>query len=84
MKLSVEVGNVGGPEFFGGRTLFRDPLGNLFENRTAQSPMMQIVGTADGEFSFSVWSIGGPEQVPGIAILGDGRIVGVFDVTFKL
>src|ERR1700733_4480724 len=32
MELSVEVGNVWGPEFLGGRTRLRDPVGNLFEN----------------------------------------------------
>src|SRR6202035_3350462 len=53
VKLSVEVGNVGGPEFLRSRALLRDPTGNLFENRTAQAPMMKILGAADGKLSFS-------------------------------
>jgi hypothetical protein len=45
---------------------------------------MEILRTTYGEFSFSVRPIGGTEQIPGITILGDGRIVGIFDVAFEL
>ena len=46
--------------------------------------MMKILGAADGKLSFSDRTIGGPEQIPGVAVLGDGRIVGIFDVAFDL
>jgi len=74
MKLSVEVGNVWSPEFLGGRTRCRIQSG-IFRKPNRRGASDGDPETTYGEFSFSVRPIGGTEQIPGITILGDGRIV---------
>jgi hypothetical protein len=46
--------------------------------------MVQIGGAANREFTATLGSIIRAEEIPGITILDDGRIVGVLDITHKL
>src|ERR1700691_2319420 len=84
MVFAVEVRDVWSPKLFGLGTLLLDPVGNLVKHIAAEFPDVQVLRTTDGKFSLADWAVGGAEQVPGVAILGDGRIVRVLDVTFDL
>ena len=84
MEFAVEIRNVGGPEFFGGGTFFFDPVGNFVEDGAATVPEVEILRTTDRKFTVANGAVGGAEEIPGVAILGDGGIVDELDVAFDV
>src|SRR6266576_5113448 len=84
MELAVEIGNVGSPQLLGSGTLLLDPLRYPREHIAAALPLVQIVRATNGKFACTLRAVIRAKHIPGIAVLGDRRIVGVLDIAIDL
>jgi hypothetical protein len=82
--LSVEIGDVGSPEFFGFGAFLLDPFGDASEDMAASLPVAQVGRTANGKLSSTFWSIIGSKDDPPVPVLDNGGIVGVLNIAPKL
>lgn len=46
--------------------------------------MVKVLGAANGKLARALGAVVGAEQVPGVSVFDDRRIVGVLDVAFEL
>src|ERR1700722_2224192 len=80
---TVEVRNVRRPQFFCFRALLDNPVRDFLEHRSAGTPVMQVLRASNRQLSIAVRTVGGSKQIPGVAILGDRRIVNELHVAIN-